>query len=76
IGLSISSALFISFITNIPLKPSFMISFGLGWYSLSVVFNTDFIGEYYGMITFMFDFLREVRVIVMVPLLRRYLSVE
>ncbi|AJI59833.1 LysO family transporter [Francisella tularensis] len=76
IGLSISSAIFISFMTNIPLKQSIMISFGLGWYSLSAVLNTDFIGEYYGMITFMVDFLREVLVIVMVPLLRRYLSVE
>ncbi|AEB27804.1 lysine exporter LysO family protein [Francisella tularensis subsp. novicida] len=76
IGLSISSAIFISFMTNIPLKQSIMISSGLGWYSLSVVLNTDFIGEYYGMITFMVDFLREVLVIIMVPLLRRYLSVE
>ncbi|MBK2356711.1 LysO family transporter [Francisella hispaniensis] len=76
IGLSIGSGMFISFITNIPFKQSIMISSGLGWYSLSVVLNTDFLGEYYGMITFMVDFSREVLVIVMIPLLKRYLSVE
>ena len=38
--------------------------------------NTDFLGEYYGMITFLIDFLREILVIVMITLLKRYLSVE
>ncbi|GMN88680.1 lysine exporter LysO family protein [Francisella sciaenopsi] len=76
IATSIISAVLISYIINIPVKQSIMISSGLGWYSLSVVLNTDFIGEYYGMITFMVDFLREILVIVMVPLLKRYFSVE
>ncbi|AJI52880.1 lysine exporter LysO family protein [Francisella philomiragia] len=73
---SIISAVLISYAINIPVKQSIMISSGLGWYSLSVVLNTDFIGEYYGMITFMVDFLREILVIAMVPLLKRYFSVE
>ncbi|AIT08715.1 membrane protein [Candidatus Francisella endociliophora] len=73
---SISSAILISLITNIPLKESIMICSGFGWYSLSVVLNTGFIGEYYGMVTFMVDFLREIIVIATVPLLKRYLSIE
>ncbi|WP_290125320.1 lysine exporter LysO family protein [Francisella noatunensis] len=77
IATSIISAILISYMINIPVKQSIMISSGLGWYSLSVVLNTDFIGEYYGMITFMVDFLREIFVIAMgVPLLKRYFSVE
>lgn len=76
IATSIISAILISYMINIPVKQSIMISSGLGWYSLSVVLNTDFIGEYYGMITFMVDFLREILVIAMVPLLKRYFSVE
>ncbi|MEY8674430.1 lysine exporter LysO family protein [Francisella philomiragia] len=76
IATSIISAILISYMINIPVKQSVMISSGLGWYSLSVVLNTDFIGEYYGMITFMVDFLREILVIAMVPLLKRYFSVE
>ncbi|QIW10194.1 lysine exporter LysO family protein [Francisella sp. LA112445] len=73
---SIASALIISLITGISIKQSIMICSGLGWYSLSVVLNTNFLGEYYGMITFMIDFLREIFVITLIPLLRRILSVE
>ncbi|MDE4974435.1 lysine exporter LysO family protein, partial [Francisella tularensis subsp. holarctica] len=47
IVISIRSAIFISFITNIPLKQSIMISLGIGLDSLSVVLNTDIMGEYY-----------------------------
>ncbi|BCD90492.1 hypothetical protein fh0823_06310 [Francisella halioticida] len=53
-----------------------MICSGLGWYSLSVVLNTNFLGEYYGMVTFMIDFLREIFVITLIPLLRKALSIE
>ncbi|WP_150466302.1 lysine exporter LysO family protein [Francisella sp. SYW-9] len=73
---SIASALIISLFTGISIKKSIMICSGLGWYSLSVVLNTNFLGEYYGMITFMIDFLREIFVIALIPLLRRILSVE
>lgn len=73
---SLISSIFISYVTNIPIKESIMICSGFGWYSLSVVLNTSFIGEYYGMVTFMVDFLREILVITMIPILRKYLSIE
>ena len=73
---SILSAIIVSFIANIPIKESIMICSGLGWYSLSVVLNTDFLGEYYGMVTFLVDFLREIVVIALIPVLRRALDVE
>jgi uncharacterized membrane protein YbjE (DUF340 family) len=73
---SFIAAIAMSFIMDIPLKESIMISSGLGWYSLSVVLNSSFIGEYYGMVTFMVDFLREIMVIAFVPFLRRFLSIE
>lgn len=76
ISTSLTSAIIISLLTSIPIKESIMICSGLGWYSLSVVLNTDFLGEYYGMITFMIDFLREIFVIALVPLLRKALSIE
>ncbi|MED7789461.1 lysine exporter LysO family protein [Francisella sp. 19X1-34] len=73
---SIASGLIISLFTGISLKQSIMICSGLGWYSLSVVLNTNFLGEYYGMVTFMIDFLREIFVIALIPLLRAVLSIE
>lgn len=73
---SILSAIIISLIANIPIKESIMICSGLGWYSLSVVLNTDFLGEYYGMVTFLVDFSREIIVIALIPMLKRALSVE
>ncbi|GAB4223198.1 MAG: lysine exporter LysO family protein [Francisella sp.] len=75
--LSIISGILISlFIVDIPIKQSMMICSGLGWYSLSMVLNTKFIGEYYGMITFTVDFSRELLSIALIPLLKRYLSIE
>ena len=73
---SIVSAIIIGLALNIPLKESIMISSGLGWYSLSAVLNTEFIGEYYGIVTFMIDFSREIVVIATIPLLRNILNVE
>ncbi len=73
---SMLSGVIISLTSSIPMKESIMVSSGLGWYSLSVVLNTQFIGEYYGVITFLTDFSREVIVLVTLPLLRSLLSVE
>lgn len=73
---SFMSAIIISFVANIPIKESIMICSGSGWYSLSVVLNTGFIGEYYGMVTFLVDFSREIIVIATIPILKRFLSVE
>lgn len=73
---SLLSGILISFFVDIPLKQSIMICSGLGWYSLSVVLNTQFIGQYYGIITFLVDFLREMVVISLIPLLRNQLSIE
>ena len=73
---SIVSAVIVGLALKIPLKESIMVSSGLGWYSLSAVLNTEFIGEYYGMVTFMIDFSREIIVIAAIPLLRNLLSVE
>ena len=73
---SIVSAIIISLIIHIPLKESIMVSSGLGWYSLSAVLNTEFIGEYYGIVTFLVDFAREIIVIAAIPLLRNILNVE
>ncbi len=53
-----------------------MVSSGLGWYSLSAILNTEFIGEYYGIVTFLVDFAREIIVIAAIPLLRNTLNVE
>ena len=58
------------------MKESIMISSGLGWYSLSAILNTGFIGEYYGMVTFLIDFSREIVVIAAIPLLRNIFSIE
>ncbi|API86742.1 lysine exporter LysO family protein [Francisella uliginis] len=73
---SLLSSLLISLGFGIPIKESIMICSGLGWYSLSVVLNTGFLGEYYGMVTFMIDFLREIFVIALIPLVRKTLSIE
>jgi len=73
---SIVSAIIIGLILNIPLKESIMVSSGLGWYSLSAILNTEFIGQYYGMVTFLVDFSREIIVIAAIPLLKNLLSVE
>ena len=73
---SIISAIMIGLALNIPLKESIMVSSGLGWYSLSAILNTEFIGEYYGIVTFLVDFAREIIVIAAIPLLRNTLNVE
>lgn len=73
---SLVASIIISLLVGIPIKESIMICSGLGWYSLSVVLNTNFLGEYYGMVTFMIDFLREIFVIALIPLLRKVLSIE
>ncbi len=74
---SIVSAIIVGLCLNIPLKESIMVSSGLGWYSLSAILNTEFIGEYYGMVTFLVDFAREIIVITAIPfLLRSILNVE
>lgn len=73
---SILSGIIMNFITGIPFKQSIMISSGLGWYSLSMVLNTSYLGEYYGIVTFLIDFIRELVVLITIPLLRKYLSVE
>lgn len=73
---SILSGIIMSSIVGIPTKQSIMISSGLGWYSLSMVLNTDYLGQYYGMITFLIDFIRELVVLIAIPLLRKTLSVE
>jgi uncharacterized membrane protein YbjE (DUF340 family) len=73
---SIISAIIIGLILEIPMKESIMISSGLGWYSLSAILNTGFIGEYYGMVTFLIDFSREIVVIAAIPLLRNIFSIE
>ena len=73
---SLLSSLLISLRFGIPIKESIMICYGLGWYSLSVVLNKGFFGEYYGMVTFMIDFLREIFVIALIPLVRKTLSIE
>ncbi|MFC4891809.1 lysine exporter LysO family protein [Pseudofrancisella aestuarii] len=73
---SILPALFISIFLPIPIKESIMISSGLGWYSLSGVLNSNFLGEYYGIATFLIDFLREVIAIALIPIVKKYFSVE
>lgn len=73
---SVISAIIISLIVNIPLKQSIMISSGLGWYSLSAILNTEFIGEYYGIATLLIDFSREIIVITAIPLLKNILKIE
>ena len=57
-------------------KQSIMVSVGLGWYSLSGPLNGNFLGEYYGVITFLIDFSREIVAISLVPLLKNYLNIE
>jgi uncharacterized membrane protein YbjE (DUF340 family) len=73
---SIVSAIIVGLCLNIPLKESIMVSSGLGWYSLSAILNTEFIGKYYGMVTFLVDFAREIIVIAAIPVLRNILNVE
>lgn len=73
---SILPALFIPLFLPISIKESVMISSGLGWYSLSGVLNSNFIGEYYGIATFLIDFIREVIAIALIPIVKKYLSIE
>ncbi|APC96268.1 lysine exporter LysO family protein [Francisella frigiditurris] len=73
---SILPALFVPLFLPISIKESVMISSGLGWYSLSGVLNSNFIGEYYGIATFLIDFIREVIAIALIPIVKKYLSIE
>ena len=63
-----------SFISGYPMNISTAIAAGLGWYSLSGVTMTDFVGAQIGTITFMSSLMREIFSFLTIPFISYYMN--
>lgn len=71
IAASLAAAPLCALLTGVPMRESFAVVSGLGWYSLSGVMLTEYVSADMGVLAFMANLLREIFAFLLIPLVAK-----